>query len=41
MRVVEYTREREDKSRKLLLYSGLAAIPCSILGLLLYVAGHH
>lgn len=40
MRVIEYPRERETGANKLLLYSGLAVIPFSILGLLLYVAGH-
>lgn len=40
IRVIEFPRKDEDRSRKLLMYSGLAAIPCSILGLLLYVAGH-
>ena len=39
-RVIEFPQKREERSKKLLLYSGLAAIPCSILGLLLYVAGH-
>jgi serine/threonine protein kinase len=33
-------RASEAKSKKLLLYSALAAIPGSILGLMLYVAGH-
>ena len=32
--------ERQPRSRKLLLYSALAAIPGSILGLMLYIAGH-
>ena len=41
-RVIELPRqhERDERSKKLLLYSGLAAIPCTILGLLLYAAGH-
>jgi serine/threonine-protein kinase len=37
MRIID---AKPDRRRKLLLYSGLAAIPCTILGLLLYVAGH-
>jgi serine/threonine protein kinase len=40
MRVMEPPRKTEVSSKRLLLYSGLAAIPCSILGLLLYVAEH-
>jgi serine/threonine protein kinase len=40
MRVIEPPPDREPRARKLLLYSSLAAIPCTILGLLLYVAGH-
>jgi serine/threonine-protein kinase len=39
-RVPDLPREKSGLSKKLLLYSSLAAIPCSILGLLLYVAGH-
>jgi serine/threonine-protein kinase len=40
MRALEFTVPPNHRSKKLLLYSVLAAIPCSILGLLLYVAGH-
>jgi serine/threonine protein kinase len=40
MTVVEAPRETVPSPKRLLLYSGLAAIPCSILGLLLYVAEH-
>ena len=39
-KVVEFPRESQARSKKLLFYSALAAIPGSILGLLLYVAGH-
>jgi serine/threonine protein kinase len=37
---VELPREIEARSKKVLFYSALAAIPGSILGLLLYVARH-
>ena len=40
VRALEPAPNREGWSKKLLFYSGLAAIPCSILGLLLYIAGH-
>jgi eukaryotic-like serine/threonine-protein kinase len=39
-KIVEFPRENEARSKKLLLYSALAAIPGCILGLMLYVAGH-
>ncbi len=37
---VRFVIPEPQSGKKLLLYSGLAAIPCSILGLLLYIAGH-
>jgi serine/threonine protein kinase len=40
MRVVELRRMPADRPKRLLLYSALAAIPGSILGLMLYMAGH-
>ena len=40
MKIVESPRESQARSKKLLFYSALAAIPGSILGLMLYVAGH-
>ena len=40
MKPAEFLVEPQPRSRKLLFYSALAAIPGSILGLLLYVAGH-
>ena len=40
MRASERPRKPEPGSKRFLFYSGLAAIPCSILGLMLYVAGH-
>jgi serine/threonine protein kinase len=40
MKMPEVPRQSQPRSKKLLLYSALAAIPGSILGLMLYVAGH-
>jgi hypothetical protein len=40
MVALESREEPQPKSRKLLFYSAVAAIPGSILGLLLYAAGH-
>ncbi len=40
MKIVELPRKTETRSKRLLFYSALAAIPGSILGLMLYVAEH-
>ena len=40
MKVMDAPAESKARANQLLFYSALAAIPGSILGLLLYVAGH-
>jgi serine/threonine-protein kinase len=40
VRMLEPAPRKNGRMKRVLLYSGLAAIPASVFGLMLYVAGH-